>query len=114
MTTKLNINIDEAIFLFFIFISILFLIFLINPAEIINIVEWKTIFSLFYMLVVVNLLRDCGFLEWISLKMIEKTDRIFIILIILTLLLSMFVTNDISLFVVIPITLIMGSIQCER
>ncbi|AEF96709.1 SLC13 family permease [Methanotorris igneus] len=102
-----RINIDETIFLFFIFISILFLIFLIKPIEILDIVEWKTIFSLFYMLVVVNLLKDCGFLEWISLKIIEKTNRIFIVLILLTLLLSMFVTNDIALFVIIPITLIM-------
>ncbi|EHP87355.1 SLC13 family permease [Methanotorris formicicus] len=104
----MSVKIDEVIFLFFISISVLFLIFLIKPIEIIDIINWKTIFSLFYMLVVVNLLKDCGFLEWISLKILKRTKRIFIVLIILTIILSMFVTNDIALFVVIPITLIVA------
>ena len=103
-----KLNVDEIIFIFFIFLSVLFLIFLIKPIEAVYIIEWKTIFSLFYILVIVNILKDCGFLEWISLKILKKTDRVFIVLILLTLIMSMFVTNDIALFVVIPITLIIS------
>ncbi|CAB3288114.1 Citrate transporter [Methanocaldococcus lauensis] len=107
MKNKLK-DIDELIFTFFILLSVLFLTFIIKPTEIVDIIEWKTIFSLFYILVIVNILKDCGFLEWISLKILKKTDRVFVVLILLTLIMSMFVTNDIALFVVIPITLIVA------
>ena len=99
-----KIKIDTAIFLIFIIIAVLFLLTIIEPYKVISLVEWKTIFTLFYILVVVNVLKDSKFLEWVSLSMLNCTERIYIMLIVLTLLLSSIITNDIALFVIIPIT----------
>ncbi len=99
-------RIDTFIFLIFIGIGILFLLTIINPMEMFYIVEWKTIFSLFYLMVIVNVMKDSKFLDYISLKILKRTNRIFISLIFLTLFSSSLITNDVSLFVIIPLTLI--------
>lgn len=100
-------KIDTFIFLMFISIGILLLLLnIINPMEVFHIVEWKTIFSLFYLMVIINIMRDTKFLDYISLKILKKSKRIFIALIFLTLFLSSLITNDVSLFVIIPLTLI--------
>lgn len=102
-------RIDTFIFLIFIGIGILFLLLnIINPTEVFHIVEWKTIFSLFYLMVIVNVMKDTKFLDYLSLKMLKKSKRVVISLIILTLLLSAIMTNDVSLFVIIPLTLIIN------
>lgn len=101
---KMKIKMDTAIFLIFIIIAVLFLSTIIKPYRIISIIQWKTIFTLFYILVIVNLLKNSKFLEWISLSILNHTDRIYIMLIGLTLILSSIITNDIVLFVIIPIT----------
>ena len=102
-------RIDTFIFLMFIGIGILFLLLnIINPTEVFHIVEWKTIFSLFYLMVIVNVMKDTKFLDYLSLKMLKKSKRVVISLIILTLLLSAIITNDVSLFVIIPLTLIIN------
>jgi Na+/H+ antiporter NhaD/arsenite permease-like protein len=51
-------------------------------------------------------MRDTKFLDYISLKILKKSNRIFIALIFLTLFLSAIITNDVSLFVIVPLTLI--------
>ena len=102
-------RIDTFIFLIFIGIGIfLLLLNIINPTEVFHIVEWKTIFSLFYLMVIVNVMKDTKFLDYLSLKMLKKSKRVVISLIILTLLLSAIMTNDVSLFVIIPLTLIIN------
>ena len=102
-------RIDTFIFLMFIGIGILLLLLnIINLTEVFHIVEWKTIFSLFYLMVIVNVMKDTKFLDYLSLKMLKKSKRVVISLIILTLLLSAIITNDVSLFVIIPLTLIIN------
>ncbi|MEO2116970.1 MAG: SLC13 family permease [Methanocaldococcus sp.] len=102
-------RIDTFIFLMFICLGILLLLLnIIRPLEIFYIVEWKTIFSLFYLMVIVNVMKDTKFLDYLSLKMLEKSRRVFLSLITLTLLLSSIITNDVSLFVIIPLTLIIN------
>ncbi len=102
-------RIDTFIFLMFIGIGILLLLLnIINLTEVFHIVEWKTIFSLFYLMVIVNVMKDTKFLDYLSLKMLKKSKRVVISLIILTLLLSAIMTNDVSLFVIIPLTLIIN------
>ncbi|ADC70395.1 Citrate transporter [Methanocaldococcus sp. FS406-22] len=102
-------RIDTFIFLMFICIGMLLLLFgIIKPIELLHIVEWKTIFSLFYLMVIVNVMKDTKFLDYISLKILKKSKRIFIALIFLTLFLSPLITNDVSLFVIIPLTLIIN------
>ena len=100
-------RIDTFIFLMFICIGMLLLLLdIIKPIELFYIVEWKTIFSLFYLMVIVNVMKDTKFLDYISLKILKKSERIFIALIFLTLFLSAVITNDVSLFVIVPLTLI--------
>ncbi len=102
-------RIDTFIFLMFIGIGILLLLLnIINLTEVFHIVEWKTIFSLFYLMVIVNVMKDTKFLDYLSLKMLKKSKRVVISLIILTLLLSAIITNDVSLFVILPLTLIIN------
>ena len=102
-------KIDTFIFLMFICIGMLLLLLdIIKPIELLHIVEWKTIFSLFYLMVIINVMRDTKFLDYISLKILKKSNRIFIALIFLTLFLSAIITNDVSLFVIIPLTLIIN------
>ncbi|WP_423793206.1 SLC13 family permease [Methanocaldococcus indicus] len=98
---------DTLIFSIFIFIGILMLFFVVNISQIVYIVEWKTILSLFYLMVVVEILKSSKFLDYISLIILRKTKRVFIAIIFLTLILSMFLTNDVVLFVIVPLTLIM-------
>jgi Na+/H+ antiporter NhaD/arsenite permease-like protein len=87
---------------------LLLLLDIIKPIDLFYIVEWKTIFSLFYLMVIVNVMRDTKFLDYISLKILKKSKRIFIALIFLTLFLSAIITNDVSLFVIVPLTLIIN------
>jgi DMSO reductase anchor subunit len=49
-----KIKIDTAIFLMFIIVAVLFLLTIIEPYKVVSIVEWKTIFTLFYILVVLT------------------------------------------------------------
>ncbi|XRO75997.1 SLC13 family permease [Methanocaldococcus sp. 28A] len=100
-------RVDTFIFLIFIFVGILMLIFVVSLSEAIHVIEWKTILSLFYLMVIVNVLKDSKFLDYISLIVIKHSSRVFITLITLTLFLSMIITNDIALFVIIPFTLIL-------
>ncbi|WP_457613241.1 SLC13 family permease [Methanocaldococcus sp.] len=102
-------RIDTFIFLVFIGIGILLLIFnLVSPTLAFHAIEWKTIFSLFYLMVVVNVMKDTMFLDYISLKILKRSERVFLVLIFLTLFLSAIITNDVSLFVIIPLTLIIS------
>ncbi|XRO76139.1 SLC13 family permease [Methanocaldococcus sp. 10A] len=100
-------RVDTFIFLIFIFVGILMLIFVVSLSEAIYVIEWKTIISLFYLMVIVNVLKDSKFLDYVSLIVIKHSSRVFITLIVLTLILSMIITNDVVLFVIIPLTLIL-------
>ncbi|XRP97557.1 SLC13 family permease [Methanocaldococcus sp. 16A] len=100
-------RVDTFIFLIFIFVGILMLIFVVSLSEAIHVIEWKTIISLFYLMVIVNVLKDSKFLDYVSLIVIKHSSRVFITLITLTLILSMIITNDVVLFVIIPLTLIL-------
>ncbi|AIJ06210.1 Citrate transporter [Methanocaldococcus bathoardescens] len=83
------------------------LMFVVSLSEAIHVVEWKTIISLFYLMAIVNVLKDLKFLDYVSLIVIKHSSRIFITLIALTLILSMLITNDVVLFVIVPLTLIL-------
>ncbi|WP_245527796.1 SLC13 family permease [Methanocaldococcus fervens] len=63
--------------------------------------------TLFYLMVIVNVLRDLKFLDYVSLKILKYSKRTFITLIALTFILSMLITNDVALFVIVPLTLIL-------
>jgi len=82
-----------------------------NPKEIYNFynyINWPTIRALFILLLLTTAIKMSNFFDILAIKFItifknEKTLALFFI--ILTSILAMFLTNDITLFIVVPITL---------
>lgn len=98
-------------FVLFTLVFLLIILSLLYPAQIINypyFVDWKTMIALTGLLVITTGLKESMFFYVISRKMIKKfkTEKsLSIFLIIFSALLSTFLTNDIALFVVVPLTL---------
>ncbi len=96
---------------FLIFLLLLLVLTLLYPNKIKNypyFIDWKTIFSLSGLLVITTALKESGYFYILSKRMVKKikTERgLALFLTSLSMGLSTFLTNDISLFIVIPITL---------
>jgi len=97
-------------------VLIVFLIFMLlltvrNPAGVksyLNYVDWKTVSSLYGLLVITDTIKISGAVDRISLGILKrfKSERwLSISILALSLILPMFLTNDIALFVLIPISL---------
>jgi len=93
---------------------LLFLFSLINPGGVLlypSYVDWRTLAALAGLLMVTSGLKESGYFDRITVKMLEglKSERkIALFLIMISAGLSTFLTNDIALFVVVPLTLSMG------
>jgi len=93
----------------------LLLLVLLRPSTIPSLpasVHWETIFTLAGLLIITTAMEESGFFLNVSIKLIrrfrnEKSLALFLIL--LSAFLSPFLTNDITLFVVVPMTLGIGS-----
>ncbi len=71
-------------------------------------VEWNTIESLTGLLIISTAIKESALFNRISLRMIKhfRTERVLgIFLVTLSAVFSMFLTNDITLFIVVPLTL---------
>ncbi len=71
-------------------------------------IDWNTIFILATLFLITTALKDSGYLDLLARKVIKKirNERNFaVILVILSFFLSMVVTNDVTLLVIIPFTL---------
>ncbi len=69
--------------------------------------EWKVLFNLAVFLVIINGLKSSGILGFAAWK-VERGKGVPLKLVFLTFFLSMFVTNDVALLVVVPITVAMS------
>jgi len=93
---------------------LLFLFSLINPGGVLlypSYVDWRTLAALAGLLMVTSGLKESGYFDRITVKMLEglKSERkIALFLIMISAGLATFLTNDIALFVVVPLTLSMG------
>ncbi len=98
-------------FIFFIFFSILLVLSAIFPSEIKNFpefVEWKTIWALAGLIIITTGMKESGYFELITIRMLKKVNSergVSFSLVLLSVVLSTFLTNDIALFIVIPVTL---------
>ncbi len=98
-------------FIFFIFLSILLVLSAIFPSEIKNFpefVEWKTIWALAGLIIITTGMKESGYFELITIRMLKKVNSergVSFSLVLLSVVLSTFLTNDIALFIVIPVTL---------
>lgn len=96
----------------FSFITCLLIILsLINPKNIANYpeyVDWRTIWALIGLLILTTGLMESGYFQLLSYKILDKIQnvrKLAITMILLAAFLSTFLTNDITLFVVVPITI---------
>ena len=69
--------------------------------------DFKVLFTLFVFLLLTKALEEGNFLKLLALK-VEKGSFVELKLVLFTFFLSMFITNDVALFVVVPLTLAMN------
>ncbi len=93
------------------FLLLLFFLMVVFPEQIIHypdFVDWNTVLNLTGLLVIVTAIRESAFIGRFSWGMLRKTANergLALTLVALSGVLSMFLTNDIALFVTIPLTL---------
>ncbi|WP_456479683.1 SLC13 family permease [Nautilia sp.] len=101
--------------LFFIFLSLFFFLFFnIKPKfkEIYEFIDWGTIRALSALLLITTALKLSGFFDAFAVSSVKrfKTERaLAFAFVTLSAFLSMFLTNDITLFVMVPLTLAFSS-----
>ena len=97
--------------LFFLFLGLFFLLFFyLKPSfkEIFFFIDWGTIRALTSLLLITTALKLSNAFYYFSTKIIKyfKTEKaLAFVLILLSIFLSMFLTNDITLFTIVPLTL---------
>ena len=103
-------------FLFF-FFFLLFILFIIqNPKELLNIdsyINWSTIRALFVLLILTTAMKLSNFFEFFasySMRLVNSQRGVALLFVTLSMFLSMLLTNDITLFIVVPITLCLKKI----
>jgi len=100
----------------FTFLILLIVLTILYPNEIINyphFVNWITIMALTGLLIITTGLKESGYFYVFSRRILNrlKSERsLSIFLILLSALLSTFLTNDITLFIVVPLTLSMQNL----
>jgi len=93
------------------FLFILAFLCVLYPDEIIgypDFVDWQTIAALAGLLVVVTAIKESAYFSIIAERTLEKVNserKIALFLVLLSCILSSFLTNDVALFIVIPLTL---------
>ena len=78
-----------------------------------GLVDWATLTTLLGLLVLTKMVERSGALLWLALQLAERLRRqrtLALFLVATSALLSMVVTNDIALFVVVPLTLMLGRV----
>ncbi len=98
------------------FLLLLVILSLLYPHNIINyphFIDWRTIMALTGLLVITTGLKESGYFNFITKRMLkrfhdERTLSLFLVL--FSALLSAFITNDITLFIVIPLTFSIQSV----
>ncbi len=101
-------KLKEDKLLFFSFISLIIISLLVKSPPVFDLKEIEVIFILWSLFVVVKALELSGVIShWAAL--IEKGAYIPLKLVILTFFLSMFVTNDVALIIIVPLTLALSA-----
>ena len=77
-------------------------------------VDWNTIVTLAGLLLITTAIKESGFFTWLAYrisKRIQDERRLALFIIFASALLSMFLTNDIALFILVPLTLSLQKIS---
>lgn len=109
MIKSIYIHIKKEL-LFYIFLALMIVLTVSSPQKIQHYptyVDWRTIISLTILIILSKGFKESGFFELTADRLLvrynsEKSIAIFFVL--LTMILSTFLTNDITLFIVVPLT----------
>jgi len=74
-------------------------------------IDFKVLFSLFNLMIVVEAFEEYKLLEMISIRILDRFSnerKVSLVLIVITFIFSMFVTNDVALITFVPLALIIG------
>lgn len=74
-------------------------------------IDWEVLCILFALMLVVAGLKSIRFLDWIAVELLEKCSsfrQVVLVLVGVTFVSSMFVTNDVALITFVPLTIIIG------
>ncbi|KRQ86539.1 Inner membrane protein YbiR [Caloramator mitchellensis] len=74
-------------------------------------IDFKVLISLFNLMIVVEAFEEQKLLEMVSIKILDRFSnerKVSIVLIIITFIFSMFVTNDVALITFVPLALIIA------
>ncbi len=99
---------EPVLFVFLVLFIVLFILFPYKVKKYPMYIDYKTVFSLAGLLIITKGIGESGFFSRISHKVLKKvrTERsLAFILVTLSVFLSPFLTNDIALFIVVPLTL---------
>ncbi len=97
---------DPFFAVFFILLLILSCFFPQEIPEYVSFVDWHTIFTLACLMLITTFIQETGYLECLTWRITFslRSERHFaLILVLLSALLSTFLTNDVALFVVLPL-----------
>ncbi len=97
--------------IFFVFLGLFLVLTLFFPQNIhkyFYYIHWETITALAGLLIITTAIKESGFIDKFAVNLLKKVDnekKLSIYLVLLSAILSSFLTNDISLFIIVPITL---------
>ncbi|WP_457549777.1 SLC13 family permease [Archaeoglobus sp.] len=106
--------------LLLIFVTLTLILSILYPSEVVkypNYVDWETILALAGLLMVTTGIRESGYLNFLSCKAITRVRNkrvLALVLVSLALLLSPLLTNDVTLFVTVPLTASLGEVLNDR
>jgi len=112
---KTNFFKENIFFIIFILISCGLAIYFCQPIKkIYSFVDWNTIILLSGLIIITTAIKESGFFYFLAYNISKqiKTERMLaLFLIFISTLLSMFLTNDIALFIIVPLTLALQDIS---
>ncbi|MGM0506067.1 MAG: SLC13 family permease [Bacteroidota bacterium] len=113
---RVRARLQDELLLFVLLIAFLPLVWLapVSANDLPDLVDWKTIGALAGLMILSRGLEESGFLAYAGQRIISgiRTERtLAIVLVLFSALLSSIITNDVALFVVVPMTLSLGMVS---
>jgi len=110
-------RLPSDVFLLLPFLILLLFLTIVHPEKLIRypiLVEWSTLASLAGLLIITTSIEESGYFRAVAAKILERMGderKLAFYLVLLSCLLSSFLTNDIALFIVVPLTLSLQEIM---
>jgi Na+/H+ antiporter NhaD/arsenite permease-like protein len=84
---------------------------ILSPHEAIEVIDFETIFLLFGMMVIIDVMRRAGTFDWLNVKIAQLTKGkpwlIFLLFLVLTAVFSAFLDNVTTVLLMIPVTIVL-------